>query len=86
LRIEILGMGCPRCRQLFENVQRALGELGMEAEVAKVTSIEEIMRHGPLVTPGLVVDGTLLSSGRALNTRQIKELLLKNKREEGVSG
>jgi small redox-active disulfide protein 2 len=81
LKIEILGTGCPRCEQLFGNVQRALRELGIEAEVAKITDLKEIMRRGPLITPGLVVDGKLLSSGKVLDNQQMKELLLKEERE-----
>jgi small redox-active disulfide protein 2 len=81
LKIEILGTGCPKCDQLFQNVRQALQELDVEAEVVKVTDIHEMMRHGPIMTPGLVVNGKLRSSGKVLDIPQMKELFLKEEVE-----
>lgn len=54
--IKILGTGCKNCVTLAENAQKALDELGMEAEVIKVTEMADIMGYGIMSTPGLVVD------------------------------
>ncbi len=63
-RVQVLGPGCPRCAQLLENVQRAVSELGIEAEVEKVSDIEDILDFGALMTPGLAVDGKLKMVGK----------------------
>jgi small redox-active disulfide protein 2 len=73
--IKILGPGCAKCKQLAANAQAAADELGAEYELEKVTEISEIMRHGVMLTPGLVVDGEVRSSGKVLSVEQIKAML-----------
>jgi small redox-active disulfide protein 2 len=73
--IKILGPGCPKCRQLADNVQAAADQLGGEYEIEKVTQISEIMQHGVMMTPGLIVDDELKSSGKVLDVEQIKAVL-----------
>ena len=74
-RLQILGPGCPKCTKLAENAEAAAKELGIEYELQKVTDINEIMQFGVMLTPGLVVDGEVRSSGRLLSVEEIKELL-----------
>ena len=73
--IKILGPGCPKCRQLADNVKVAVDQLGVECELEKITAINEIMQHGVMMTPGLVVDDEVKSSGKVLNVEQIKVML-----------
>ncbi|MCK5706398.1 MAG: TM0996/MTH895 family glutaredoxin-like protein [Candidatus Aureabacteria bacterium] len=75
MKIEILGMGCPKCKQLFENVQTALKGKGIEAEVLKVEDIDKITEYAVMMTPALVIDGEVKSSGKVLNSDEIKKLL-----------
>jgi small redox-active disulfide protein 2 len=64
MRIEVLGMGCTRCHQLEEQVRQALKELNIEAEVDKVSDLDKISSYGVLMTPGLVINGKVYSSGK----------------------
>jgi small redox-active disulfide protein 2 len=64
MKIEILGPGCKNCQTLEQNTRQALSRLGMAAEVAKVTDMAEIASYGILKTPGLVIDGEVVMSGR----------------------
>jgi small redox-active disulfide protein 2 len=73
--IQVLGPGCPKCKKLFENVEKAVGELGIDCEVVKVTDINEITSHNVIMTPALTVDGVVKSSGSALNVEKIKKIL-----------
>jgi small redox-active disulfide protein 2 len=75
MKIEIFGMGCPNCSKLEENTKAALVEAGLEAEVVKVSSLDEIVARGVMGTPAIAVDGILKSSGKILSVRQIKDLL-----------
>ncbi|MCX7600208.1 MAG: thioredoxin family protein [Armatimonadetes bacterium] len=75
MRIEILGKGCEKCRRLAANAEEAARKLGVQAEIIKVTDPEEIGRYGPVVTPVLVVDGKILSTGRALSPGAVAELI-----------
>lgn len=73
--IKVLGPGCPKCELLYENVVKALDELGIEADLVKVKDFMQIAAHGVLTTPGLVVDGKLVSQGKVLSVEEIKEVL-----------
>jgi len=75
MKIQILGTGCPKCRQLAEAAEAAAEELGLAHELEKVTEINEIMKFGIMTTPGLAVDGVVKSSGKLLSPEQIKNLL-----------
>jgi len=73
--IKILGSGCAKCRQLADNAVAAADELGIEYQLDKVTQINDIMAFGVMMTPGLVVDGQVKSSGKVLSRDAIKTLL-----------
>jgi small redox-active disulfide protein 2 len=64
IRIQILGAGCAKCKQLSANAAQAARELGLEHVVEKVTEISEIMAFGIMTTPGLVIDGCPVACGR----------------------
>lgn len=75
MKIEILGMGCPKCRMLYENAKKAVEEKGVQAEVVKVEDIDRITEYGVMMTPALVVNGVVKSSGKALSSEEIKKWL-----------
>ncbi len=62
--IKILGSGCANCKRLEALARKVAGDLGVEAEFDKVTNMDEIMKWPILSTPGLVVNGQVVSSGR----------------------
>ena len=73
--IEVLGPGCANCKRLEANAREAATMAGVEAEVIKVTDYAEIAAHGVLSTPGLVIDGKLVSAGRIPSAGDIAEWL-----------
>ncbi|MGC8765092.1 MAG: thioredoxin family protein [Brevinematia bacterium] len=75
MKIQILGVGCPNCKRLEENAREALKALGINAEIEKVTDIDQIMNFGVMMTPALAIDGVVKSSGKVLTKEQIMELL-----------
>ena len=64
MKIEVLGPGCTNCRKLEQDVNNALAELKIEAEVVKVTDLNKISSFGVLMTPGLVINSKVCSSGK----------------------
>jgi small redox-active disulfide protein 2 len=75
VKIEILGTGCSKCRSLTKNVEKAIQELGIKAEIVKVDSIQEIMDRGAMMTPALYVDGESKLVGRTATVEEIKKML-----------
>ena len=75
MKIQVLGTGCPKCKQLAENAEAAAKELGVDYVLEKVTDINDIVSFGIMMTPGLAVDGTVKISGKVASVEEIKELL-----------
>ena len=64
LDIKVLGTGCANCIKLENLVKEVVSESNLSANVEKVTDREKIMDYGVMLTPGLVVNGKVLSSGK----------------------
>jgi len=75
MKIEVLGAGCVKCRRLKENVQKAVAEMKLKAEVVEVKDIAKIVEYGVMMTPALAIDGDVVAEGRVLGVEEIKELL-----------
>ncbi|HOP66976.1 MAG TPA: thioredoxin family protein [Methanoregulaceae archaeon] len=75
VKIEVLGTGCMKCKRLMKNVEKAVKELGIDAEIVKVDDIVEIMDRGVMLTPALAVNGEMKISGRVADVKELKEIL-----------
>jgi len=75
VKIEILGMGCAKCKQLEENVRKALGPNGKGVEIVKVTDVDQILEHDVMATPALVINGKVMASGRIPDVQEIAKWL-----------
>ncbi len=74
MKIEILGMGCPKCKTLYQNTLSALENSGKEAEVIKIEDLAKITEYAVMTTPALVVDGVVKSAGKVLSPEDIQKL------------
>ena len=75
MKIQILGSGCAKCRQLTAVAEQAAQDLGLPYELEKVTDIKRFADFGIMFTPALVVDGTVRLSGRVPSLDEAKKLL-----------
>ena len=65
-------MGCPKCKKTAANVEQAVRELGIEAEIVKVEKIDEIMKYGVMMMPALVIDNEVKCAGKIPTVDEIK--------------
>ncbi|WP_072680346.1 thioredoxin family protein [Arcobacter sp. LA11] len=72
MKIEILGTGCKKCEALTANAKKAVANAGVFAQVEKVEDMVKIMEYGVMNTPGLVINGEVKSTGKLLNSEEIK--------------
>ncbi len=77
MKIQILGGGCPKCKQLAENAIEAAQELGLDFVLEKITDINDILKFGVMMTPCLVIDGEVKIVGKVASKDEIKTLLQK---------
>jgi small redox-active disulfide protein 2 len=75
MKIEVLGMGCPKCKMLYDNAKKAVEEKGIQAEVEKIEDIDKITEYGVMMTPVLLIDGEVKSSGKVSSVEEIKKWL-----------
>ncbi len=69
--IKILGTGCPKCKKLEANVRQVVESAGIEATIEKVIDLDKIMDYGVMMTPALVIDEKVVSSGKVLTADDI---------------
>lgn len=64
MKIEVLGTGCAKCKKLYAEAEKAIADSRIPAQLVKVERIEDIMAYGVMMTPALVLDGEIKSTGR----------------------
>ncbi|MEM2918762.1 MAG: thioredoxin family protein [Candidatus Altiarchaeota archaeon] len=74
MKIEILGMGCEKCKKLEENARKASEELKIDVKIEKVTDISKIVEKVTL-TPAIVINGKVMAEGRIPEVEEIKKWL-----------
>jgi small redox-active disulfide protein 2 len=75
MKIEILGTGCAKCNQLEAVVKEAVAKSGKFAQIEKVDDIAKIMEYQVVSTPGLVIDGNVVSTGKLLSVDEVIALM-----------
>lgn len=74
-KIQILGTGCAKCEKLAANAKEAADNLGLNYELVKIKDLNEIMGFGVMSTPGLAIDGKVLSAGKVPSPADIEKLI-----------
>ncbi len=75
IQILVIGPGCSRCKTLALLTEQAVKELGLAAEINKVTDLKQIMALGVMMTPALAINGTIKVVGKVPSVAEIKTLL-----------
>jgi small redox-active disulfide protein 2 len=75
MQLLVLGTGCAKCAKLYDLTAQAARELGVEHELQKVTDLRQIMALHVMLTPALVVDGSVKSSGKVPSLEELKDIL-----------
>ena len=72
--IKILGTGCAKCTSAEKIASKVIHELNIDAQIVKVTDIQEIMKYDVMSTPAIVIDEKVVAFGK-LNYKKVKELI-----------
>ncbi len=75
MQLLVIGPGCTKCKTLAQFTEQAVKELGVTAEINKVTDLKQIMALGVMMTPALAINGTIKVVGKVPSVAEIKALL-----------
>lgn len=75
MNILVIGPGCAKCKTLAQSTEQAVKELGIAAEIHKVTDLRQIMALGVMMTPALAINGSVKVAGKVPSVPEIKTLL-----------
>ena len=78
MKIEVLGVGCPKCTKMYEATVKAVALSGREAHIRKVYDLAEIAKYGVFTFPAIVIDGEVRSTGKLLEPEAIAGLLARS--------
>jgi small redox-active disulfide protein 2 len=84
MKIKVLGTGCARCKKLYAEAEKAVAASGVGAELEKVEKIDDIMKYRVMMTPALVIDEDVKSSGRIPPSAEIVSWITTAAAKEGV--
>jgi len=82
MKIEVLGSGCKKCEELYENTKTALFELQKDIILEKISDVNYIAKMGVFMTPALVINGNVVSVGKSLSKDEIKTKILEYSKNE----
>ena len=75
MKIQVLGVGCPSCHELFELTKKAAGELNLKEEVEYLDDIQKIVAMGVMQVPVLAIDGKPVITGAVYDIEKVKDAL-----------
>ena len=75
MNIKVLGGGCKCCEAILASVKEAVAAKEIDAEIEYITDMQKIMECGVMSTPALMIDGKIVSAGRAIKTKEIEKIL-----------
>lgn len=78
MKIQVLGSGCPTCKNLYELTKKAVSELGLTEEIEYITDISKIIELGVMSSPVITIDGKIVMIGSTNNIEKIKDLIKAN--------
>lgn len=73
MKIEILGVGCPKCRRTEATIEEVIRKTGIKAEIAHVTDLKEIVDRGIMMSPAVFVDGVKKVEGKIPTETEIRK-------------
>ena len=79
MEIKVLGTGCSRCKQLYDNTKKAVEALKLNDQIEYVTDVLKIVETGLMSTPGLMINNKIVAAGRVPGEKEIIDLIQKNR-------
>ncbi len=83
MEIKVLGTGCAKCNELERLTKEVVKELGVDASFEEVRQMDRIMEYPILMTPGLVLDGEVVCSGRVPSKAEVTRFIMNAMSRDG---
>ena len=75
MEITIVGTGCAKCKKLEEIAREAVSDMKVDADIKKMSDINEITKTGILMTPGLIIDGKVKLTGKVPSKEEVTKII-----------
>ena len=76
MKIEIVGAGCPKCKATENVVQQVVEDLELQVQIQKVEDMDQIIARGVMMTPAVIIDGTVQIIGHVPSPEELKNCLI----------
>jgi len=83
MEIKVLGPGCAKCQSLEKTVKEVITTLKLDIEVEEIKDMQKIMQYPILMTPGLVINGKVVMSGKVPSKPEVERYIRDALKEEG---
>ncbi|MDP2826318.1 MAG: thioredoxin family protein [Sulfuritalea sp.] len=71
--VKVLGTGCANCRNTLALIEEVARARGAEVRIEKVEDMQQIVAHGVMSTPGVVIDGRVVHAGGVPARAKVEE-------------
>jgi len=83
MEIKVLGTGCAKCQSLEKTVKEVIAALKLDVKLEEVKDMKQIMQYPILMTPGLVINGKVVMSGKVPSKTEVEHCIMDAIKEEG---
>jgi len=77
LQIKVVGSGCPNCQKLADMCREVVHEQNLQAHIEKVTDFHKFAELGIFMTPGLIINNQVISSGKIPDKSTLLQWIMK---------
>ncbi len=75
MKIEVIGLGCNKCRKTYDIIDRYITDNGLDVELSKVEDIAQMASFNTYLTPAVAVDGKVVIKGIVPKVKDLEKII-----------